>query len=45
METNKIRNEKGEEVDQDGGVRGHGAHLPPCTHQKYIYVWKVLTEN
>ena len=24
------------ERDQDGGVRGHGAHLFPQTHQKYI---------
>ena len=24
---------------QDGGQRGHGAHLPPQTHQKYIYMW------
>jgi len=35
--------------DQDGAVRGHGAHLPPYTHQKYIYSWnnahKKLTGN
>ena len=24
------------EQDQDGGVGGCGAHLPPQTHQKYI---------
>ena len=35
--------------DQDGGVKGYGAHLPPQTHQKYIYMWnnsqRKSTEN
>ena len=26
------------EVDQDGGVRGHGTHLPPQTHQIHLHV-------
>ena len=26
--------------DQDDGVRGHEAHLPLWTYQKYIYIWK-----
>ena len=34
---------------QDDRVRERGAHLPPWTHQKYIYIWNnshwKLTEN
>ena len=26
-------------IDQDGWVGGHGTHLPPQTHQKYIHMW------
>lgn len=26
-----------EEQDQDSGLRGHGAHIPPWTYQKDIY--------
>lgn len=26
-------------ANQDGGVRGRGAHLPPQTHQKHNYRW------
>lgn len=27
------------EISQDGGVKGHGFHLPIRTCQKYIYLW------
>ena len=33
------------EGDQNGKVRECGAHLPPRTHQKYIYMWKYSIEN
>ena len=25
--------------DQDGRIEGHGAHLLPQIHKKYIYTW------
>ena len=27
------------EINQDGRIGRHGSHLPPWTHQKYIYMW------
>ena len=29
----------GNKADQDGRIREHGAHLPPQTYQKCIYMW------
>ena len=29
--------------DQDGGVAGHGTHLLPQIHQKYIYTKKYIS--